>query len=498
MLTYKNFKNIIESVKIVDETIYNDLIKNNSISLINDYFERYINDESVIDDDNKYTRTSYYIDLCIEQEINRDYETENEQNGSLDIVKLYLKETSNYKLLTKEEEYEFCIKIKKLKNKLKKEKITIDNINERLIKYGYENPRFEDNTTKSLENKMLYIEKIIKEINITSETNYGIMLEQMNQLKDLLNDIKLYYEYQSLIDNFLHANLRLVIYNAKNYQNRGVEFLDLIQEGNKGLKTAIEKFEVNKGKKFSTYATHWIKQGITRAISEQCRPIRVPSYFHEFVNKVKIIIIKFEQKNHIKPTNEEIIEEFYRLAKEDLIKSGNLNPTNEEIEKKANINEEKLMYAKMVNQELISLSEPVGEDKESFIGDFIKDSKSNVEEEVMDNLTKEYLTETLSYLTNRELLVILLRFGLKLDEYLTYNDFLNIFTKEDNNITEEECRKLYIYFCNNPKKYTLEYIGELFKVTRERIRQVEKKGMRKLVRKANRDKILYGIDYSSC
>lgn len=509
MLTYKNFKNIIESVKVVDETIYNDLIKNNSISAINNYFEMYMNDESVIENNDKYNRIRYYIDICLEQEnnleqgISSDYELTTEENKKdLDLVKLYLREAGSFKLLTKEEEYQHCKKIQDLEKEVKKNKITLENINKRLEKHGYEEQKFKDNTIKSIEKKIQYISNIIDEINKISDIDNKTILEQMNELKKLLKDIKLYYEYQSQIDSFLHANLRLVIHNAKMFQNRGIEFLDLIQEGNLGLKKAIEKFEVNKENKFSTYATYWIKQSIRRAIAERSRPIKVPSYFAEVINKIKIIIVQFELTKHRKPTDEEIIQEFYRMEKEDLIKEGNPNPTKEEIEVKANrITIEKINQAKMLNQELFSLSDPIKEDGDSnsMLGDFIPDSKTSVEDEVMYNFTCSYVSETLSILNKKELLITILRFGLKLDEYMNLEDFVSVLCKYKNSKDEiKKCQELYINICNNPKKYTLEYIGKIFDVTRERIRQVEKKSLKKLVRKANRDNILYGTNYYNC
>lgn len=503
MLTYKNFKNIIESVKVVDETLYNDLIKSNSISAINNYFEMYMNDESVIENNDKYNRIRYYIDMCLEQEINIDYDlTPKENQKDLDLVKLYLRETGNFKLLTKEEEYQHCKKIQDLKKELNKQKITLDNINKRLEKYGYEDSKYKDNTIKNIEKKMLYIDNIIDEITEITDFNNKTHLNQMKELKKLLEDIKLYYEYQSQIDSFLHANLRLVIHNAKMYQNRGIEFLDLIQEGNLGLKKAIEKFEVKKENKFSTYATYWIQQSIKRAIAERSRPIKVPSYFAEVINKVKVIIVQFEITKHRKPTDEEIIEEFYRMAKEDLLKEGNINPTKEEIEIKANrISVEKINQAKMLNQQLFSLSESIKEDGESKsqLGDFIPDLQTSIEDEVMYNFTCRYVSETLSVLNKKELLVIVLRYGLKLDEYMNFEDFTNILCVDKNNKNEiKNYQELYLNFCNNPKKYTLKYIGDIFEVTRERIRQVELKSMKKLVRKAKRDNTLYGTTYYNC
>ena len=524
MLTYFEFKKTIEKVKIVDEAFYNDLIKKNSKEVIDSYFERYLVDKTVSENDEKYNRISYYVDLYLEKEIvksyedikeetknyedineeTKSYEDINEETRSLNIFKLYLNEIKKFKILTKEEEVLYYKNIKYLKTKLNKEKITLENINERLEKYGYEEKKYKESTIKNLENKMYYINKAKNELEKNSEITNIDKSEKMLFLKKLLEDIKKYHEYQTLVDNFINANLRLVIYIAKYYQNRGVDFLDLIQDGNLGLKIAFEKYNINKGTKFSTYATYWIKQTIRRGIAERSRAIRLPNYLHEFINKLRIIESNLEQKNQNAPTKEEIIEEFYRLSRIDLINSGIQNPTNEEIRKKANITLEKLEIIEQVTQKIVSLSEVVKEDKnsknkESTIEEFIEDKETNVEDKVMYDYKYKYLIETLSVLTKREKIVIILRYGLPLDEHINFKDFLSILFEKKPLPSDlqviQNYHKLYLNLCCNPGEYTYVDIGEVLGVSRERIRQIEKKSFPKLERKVKRDNKLYGTTY---
>lgn len=493
MVTYENFKKIIEREKVVDEAVYNSLVMNNSVSLINSHFERYLNDETVADDQDKINRTSYFIELSDAKSVGEFYQLDMGDLQNLDLVKLYMKDIGSIPLLTEEEELLYCKKIKKLECELCKSGITIDNINERLVRIGYNFSAYEDNTLKKLEDKMFFVNKKIGEININSSSSSTELLIKANELKKLFDDMKLYYDYKELVDKFLHANLRLVVSIAKKHVNNGVDFLDLIQEGNVGLKRAIEKFEVDKGNKFSTYAIWWIRQAVTRAIAEQSRTIKVPVYFHEFICKVRRVENKLEHRYYRKPTNEEIIEEFYAIAKRELIKEGISNPTEKEIKKKADINKDKLYDARMVNQKnLFSLYNPIGEDEDSVLADFVKAPDYNVEDEVMEKFSGEYVEKVLSSLTKKELLVILLRLGFKLDDYITFEDFVLVICKKNSDLNNLDIlKKLYVEFCNRPEIYTLEQIGQVFNVTRERIRQIEAKGMKKLQRRVKKDKSLY-------
>ncbi len=349
---------------------------------------------------------------------NEEQETENEQDLNIDAsdyantedpVRMYLKEIGRVKLLTAEEEIEIA---KRIEN---------GTIAEQILKESFtdiDDDAKEPTVTADMLDSVEGIDEIRDEkaAEFTGKTKRQLLDDQMDG-KDAKNELA-------------EANLRLVVSIAKKYVGRGMTFLDLIQEGNLGLMKAVEKFDYRKGFKFSTYATWWIRQAITRSISDQARTIRVPVHMIEQINKVV--------------RESRILMQY--LGRE---------PTDAEIAERLGWTEEKVKTVKNVAREPISLETPVGEEEDSLLSDFIEDKDvQDPAKQAAFALLKDLLKGVLETLPAREQEVIRMRFGLD-DGY----------------------------------PLTLEEVGLIFGVTRERIRQIEAKALRRL-RHPKRSRVL--------
>ncbi len=350
-----------------------------------------------------------------------------------DSIRIYLQEIGRIRLLRAEEEIELARQIADL--------LTLELIREDICKQLKREPSDREwgkQVWKLEQTKQILSEKLKKE---PKKADIKSFLEQPENNTDLeeqwnLQADKYFATFRRRLyldrkakDKMVQSNLRLVVSIAKKYMNRGLSFQDLIQEGSLGLIRAAEKFDHEKGYKFSTYATWWIRQAITRAIADQSRTIRLPVHLYETISRIKKTTKLLSQSLHRKPTEEEIADSMEMTI-------------------------EKLRFIAKSAQLPISLETPIGKEEDSRLGDFIEADGETPEDEVSKNLLREDLENVLDTLSPRERDVLRLRYGL-----------------------------------DDGRMKTLEEIGQIFNVTRERIRQIEAKALRKL-RHPNRNSIL--------
>ncbi len=332
-----------------------------------------------------------------------------------DSVRVYLREIGRIPLLTHEEEMELANQIVENAPELEEQERKRDEIREKL---GILPPRKVKAAEAESEEYQAHEAEKIKFTAHLSDSEKRELRRDLSKLELKIKRLK------RPKDKMAEANMRLVVSIAKRYSGRGLDFLDLIQEGNTGLLRAVEKFDPEKGFKFSTYATWWVRQAITRAIADQARTIRIPVHMVETINK----LLRTQRK---------------------LTQELNREPTIEEIAKEMDEDPEKVKYVFKIKQDIQSLDAQIGggdDDEGSELGNFVEDNSAEKPEDAASNqLLKEQVLEVVKTLPDRERKIILMRFGL-----------------------------------NGDRPHTLEEVGAEFAVTRERIRQIESKALNKL------------------
>ena len=449
-MDYKNFKEIIESYQLIDKDIYNSLVNCIGEKLLDEYFELYLEEININHDLDKLKKLEYYIDLKSENvEI-----TDNDDFIIDDSIKVYLKEIGTFPLLKRDEEFMVAKKIETSKELLKKYNITDQVINNLLMDINYKG---------NISNDLLSRKKQLKTISsLKNNSNENI-------INQLYNYLEIQIDYLENKNIMIQSNLRLVVNIAKKHGHRYIPFLDRIQEGNKGLIVAVDKFDPSLGFKFSTYATWWIKNKIQRALKEESN-VKISVAAMELYKNIDKTLKMLENKNKLFSFND-LYNHLYEISTKD---KKNLSKEEEKkiiLRIKNTIN----TYISVKNAlTSASLSAPVKnmEETETTIEEFIADPNQIIDRNIEQENLKTLIKQVLHKMQKRTALVICLRQGLNLNDYFTFDEVKEFFKT----ISVKEAKIYYL----TPACYSLEQIGIWFGVSRERIRQIEKKAYRQL------------------
>ncbi len=461
-----DIREYVDSKNVIDANCLNEMFKKFGKSRVLDFFEKLFDDENFDfnkeSNQKKYVGYLEYIAKDVEEEQKQDIsvseyynDTIGVSNTYIDSVKAYLSKFEEHDLFSAEEEketakviYDGRVKEDGSSSLYLLRTISVadlgqgDNteqtcgMNYRIIDFNIVYNTI--SKCENIEDRNRLLKLVNKAINKNGEEStvrkyekvkYDELREKLNNgvaangksltIEELEKQLVMIADYRKKYNDMINRNLRLVVSIAKRYGNRGLDFLDLINEGNIGLMKAVEKYDVTRGNKFSTYATWWIRQAITRAIADSSRVIRVPVHMNDTVNKIEKVRRKLTAELGKEPSLSDIAEE--------------LGVSESDIEKAIN-------YTNIV----VSLDTPVGEDGDSTLGDFVRDENTDITDVAEQSELKRLIEQLLSILTDRDRKIIELRFGL-----------------------------------NGQTPHTLEEVGTVFGITRERVRQVEAKALRR-------------------